>query len=398
MKTLGIAFALATAGCALGPPTAEDVEAAALTSAAHCCDRSVAGTFTETGSLQEPRFGAAYAKLADGRVLVAGGTGVNDTTLASAELYDPATGQWTRTGELAVPRVRATATTLDDGRVLVAGGNNPTADNLDSAELYDPASGTFGPTGKMVWGRTLHTATKLSDGTVLLAGGYGDIDDQGNVIWTGPERRFNSAELYDPATGTFSAVANMNDRRSRHAAVELHDGTVLIAGGENSTGQLASAERYRPWAHDFVAVGNMNVPRLLETLTRLRNDDILAAAGSRTSPTSGGDEYRQTAEIYHPRTHSFSLTPAMLHARGFNSATLLANGDVLLAGGYNLAEGYVLPAELWDGSNFVPTDSLFIGRQGGANARLDDGTVLIAGGQNDSGQVADAELYHPPCR
>ena len=101
--------------------------------------------------------------LANGKVLVAGG----GDNLATAELYDPATGTWTFTGSLNAGRGAHTAALLSDGKVLVAGGG----DNLATAELYDPATGTWTFTGSLNAGRYLHTSTLLTNGRVLIAGG-----------------------------------------------------------------------------------------------------------------------------------------------------------------------------------------------------------------------------------
>ena len=97
--------------------------------------------FVITGSLAMARFEHTETLLPNGKVLVAAG---NDDTvdLASAELYDPASGTWTATGSLATARSGHTATLLPNGKVLVAGGFDRTVD-LASAELYDPASGTW---------------------------------------------------------------------------------------------------------------------------------------------------------------------------------------------------------------------------------------------------------------
>src|SRR5437773_1082632 len=137
-----------------------------------------------TGSLKTARFHHTATLLPDGRVLVVGGEHEHDP-LASAELYDPATGTWSATGSLNTARYDHTATLLRNGMVLVAGGN---PDELDSAELYDPATGTWSVTDSLNDGRADHVETLLPNGMVLVAGGTNfEID---------------TAELYDPATRT----------------------------------------------------------------------------------------------------------------------------------------------------------------------------------------------------
>jgi hypothetical protein len=134
--------------------------------------------------------------LPDGKVLLAGGRKDDLTVVATAELFDPATSTSTAVSmPMVTPRVFHTATLLRDGKVLLIGGdggvNGPP---LNTAELYDPAAGTFTATGSMITTRRFHTATLLPDGMVLVVGGAGDTKYQQMI------------EVYDPATGTFSAV------------------------------------------------------------------------------------------------------------------------------------------------------------------------------------------------
>jgi hypothetical protein len=139
--------------------------------------------------------------LADGRVLIAGGSGdwAGFDIRSDAELYDPQTGTFSITGSMTVARAMQTAVMLTDGRVLVIGGGNDTkGDGLDSAEIYDPKTGTFSSTGSMATARILNTATVLTDGRVLVTGG--SLVDGWNM--SGPF--VASAEVYDPKTGTFS--------------------------------------------------------------------------------------------------------------------------------------------------------------------------------------------------
>src|SRR4051812_49773073 len=105
---------------------------------------------------------------------------------------------------MTVSRLFHSATLLDDGRVLVAGGDTAAALGTRSAELYDPASGTWSAAGSMVVARTSFGMVRLSDGRVLAAGGYNDVD--------GP---LASAELYDPATNRWTGVGGLSVARNR---------------------------------------------------------------------------------------------------------------------------------------------------------------------------------------
>jgi hypothetical protein len=190
------------------------------------------GAWTVTGIMGTPRQAHTATRLLDGKVLVAG----SGTDVASAELYDPNTGQWTATGSMGGFFFGHTATLLLDGKVLVAGGMAGTG-ALASAELYDPGTGQWTATGAMLEARLFHTATQLPGGKVLVAGGTNSVIDGGVAS--------ASAELYDPATGFWTATAGMLEAHSGPATL-LGDGTVLVAGGSGSSGYLASAELYDP--------------------------------------------------------------------------------------------------------------------------------------------------------
>jgi hypothetical protein len=190
-----------------------------------------------TGSLNTARFDHTATLLPNGMVLVAAGFTGMSTPSAAAELYDPSSRTWTATGSLNTARDFHTAALLPNGMVLVAGGFHSPGPSA-SAELYDPASGTWTATGSLNTARVSHTATSLPNGMVLVAGGY----DNSNP------RRFiylASAELYDPASGAWTATGSLNTARYAHTATLLLNGMVLVAGGSGSHGTLASAEQSR---------------------------------------------------------------------------------------------------------------------------------------------------------
>lgn len=185
--------------------------------------------FTPTGLLTDDRFGQDAVRLADGRVLIVGGTHwfvhQPTTVLASAEIYDPATGQFHLThAPMLFARDRPTATLLPDGTVLVAGGQNPQGEP-EQAELFDPKCETFSLLpAKMVTPRMAHTAASLPDGRVLLAGGW----SVALAATTG------SVELFDPRSGIFSAAPALPEGAHDQALIVFPGGLVLAAGGKEA--------------------------------------------------------------------------------------------------------------------------------------------------------------------
>jgi hypothetical protein len=270
-------------------------------------------------------------------VLIAGGSG-GSSYLASAELYDPATGTFTLTGSLNTGRAFPTATLLTNGTALITGGLDNNSNPLASAELYDPATGTFTLTGSLNTARYSHTATLLKNGTALIAGGVTDTSTLAHAI--------PSAELYDAATGTFTPTGSMSTARDLHTATLLNNGTVLVAGGGT-----ASAELYDPATGTFTPTGSMSTARSRHTATLLNNGTVLVAGG--------GNVVVATAEVYDPATGTFTPTGSMSTARSDYAAALLNNGTVLVAGGGNSNATSIAGAELYELVGVFPTNLSF---------------------------------------
>jgi hypothetical protein len=265
------------------------------------------------------------------------------------------------TGGMTVVRTGHSATLLENSTLPDYGKVLVTGGGSQTAELYDPAIGTFtATTGSMVAPHTGQTATLLQNGQVLIAGG-----------------ETASAELFNPSTGTFTATGSMTVSRTGQTATLLPDGHVLISGGVQDVGPgtvpiplspgIASAELYDPVSGTFTATGSMSNGRAWHTATLLVDGAILV---------TGTDN---SAELFSPGTGTFSVAGEL--STGYRAtATLRNDGTVLVAGGHpflSLATAQLFAPE---SGGFVATGSLISARDGHTATRLADGAVLITGG------------------
>jgi N-acetylneuraminic acid mutarotase len=341
-----------------------------------------AGSVNSIRSMTTRRAAHTATLLPDGKVLVAGGFAGDENSLASAEVFDPATSTFASAGNMNATRAGHTATLLPNRKVLIAGGYN--GSYLESAELYDPATRAFTPTGRMVTARSGHVATLLNNGKVLLAGGVG-------TGWT----FLADAELYDPTTNTFTATGGMTTARESHTATLLNDGRVLITGGHKGRRPAitiySSAEIYNPASGTFSSTGNLTVRRHKHDATLLAEGRVLIIGGSDERDGRGGSAYRN-AEVFNLATATFTAVGNMNASRYKLQGTtvLLKNGRVLIAGGANRAEVFDPATNTFsfaDGN--LGTMRLFA-----TATLLKNGQVLITGGYDDSQAVsANAWIY-----
>lgn len=281
------------------------------------------------------------------------------------------------TGSMHTARASHTATLLPDGMVLIAGGfggSGTESHPYASAELFDPASGSFRPGPAMVVARSGHAAAKLADGRVLLVGG-----------WSGGAGVTKTAEVYDPAKGSFTAVGEMTAARGEATATPLRDGRVLITGGvDREDRALASTEIFDPRTNTFSPGPAMTVPRGQHTATALADGSVLLVGGG--SCDCAGKVVYASAERFDPATGKFTPVGNLSTGRYKHTAVLLADGRVLVAGGSDARDwkGLLASAEVYDPASHsfraLPSMSGARFKFPDGAVRLQDGEVLLAGG------------------
>ena len=376
---------LASVLIAVASVTTSGVMGNAVSSGADTPSLATQAVWVPTSKMNVARGGHTATLLPNGKVLVVGGWGNASTGLGrldSAELYDPVTGNWSNTGHLSSPRVGHSATLLNNGRVLVAGGDTgvspPDFALTSTVELYDPATGTWALTGSMTTTRSGHTATLLQDGRVLVAGGYNN-----NVVKT--------AELYDPPTGAWLPTGELNVARYGHTATRLVDGSVLIAKGSDDADlafTLSSAELYDPSSGAWRLIDDPNrYSSVGHTATLLSDGKLLFTGG--LGVKFGSDTTLALSELFDPASTGWTLTMPLEAARLSHTATLMQDGRVLLVGGTlefdhypNIKYVTLASVERFDPNTATWTvaSSLNTVRAQHTATLLADGSVLVAGG------------------
>jgi hypothetical protein len=338
---------------------------------------TVAGNFTAVGDLATARAEHTATLLSNGKVLIAGGFGVNSIySLASAELYDPSTGEFTAIRNMNTPQALHTATLLANGKVLIAGGRQDTHSSTPvvSAEIYDPSTGTLTATGNMIAGGRARS-TLLPDGRVFIAedGNAAEIYDpasgtfaltsaytssgpifvdtatllpDGRALVTGvtgcaEECSAGTTEVYDPHSGMFSATGPRRAWDSISTATLLMNGTVLFVEG-NDNALPDDVEIYDPTSGIFRDIGFTQVIHADSAAARLPDGTVLISGGQ----LPGGNGHPD-CELYAPATSTFASAGNMITGRHLHTATLLPDGTILLAGGYSVWPNPTSKAEIY---------------------------------------------------
>lgn len=363
----------------------------ALALAASTLSFAASGTWSSTGTMVSARDGHTATILTNGKILAAGGTN-NGVALTSAELYNPAAGTWASTGSMHTARSHARAILLSSGSVLIIGGcvNDCLSATTNSAELYNPNTGTFTATGSMVQARAEFGVTLLANGQVIVAGGCTAYDANGCLSTT------TKAEIYDPTSGTWKSTSALRAARHAMTATLLASGKVLVAGGATSASDaLNSTEIYDPTAKTWTLGTKMVQARSDYASIMLGTGKVLFMGGENINGVS-----IKNAELYDPTTGKFTATGNMTATRVEHTAVLLSNGNVLVSGGNNQTINGATPlasAELYNPATgtWSATGSMSNARAGHTSTVLHNGKVVNAAGSDAVNELDSAELYTP---
>lgn len=345
-------------------------------------------------------------------LVIGGGSGAFLTPVASAQCdrYNPYLRTFAPDASMASPRTLHTATGLADGRVLVAGGSLTLGIGLDSTEIYDPVVHAWGPGPTLSSNRIAHAATRLQDGRVLITGGTTTFDIPAGSTNYLPifQGSLATAEIYDPSTGQIIPAANaMSSARMAHTAVLLDDGRVLVAGGIRG-GQVVfgvsaplyaqTADLFDPATNQFTPVAGPAIPRVAHTANRLPDGTVLVIGGA------GGTLVAtlSSSEIFDPVANQWAPGPALGQGTlALHSATALPDGTLYVAGGAVGAVGSFSAVDAAyrysTASGFVPLQPLPVPVQALTATWTDAGVLLLGGGVGGSSgtPTAAAAIWTP---
>jgi hypothetical protein len=375
--------------------------------------------WSTTGTMTTSHWGDAAWRRPDGRVMVAGGcalTGCPSSfvqtscgqVLANTDLWDPSSGTWTSSAAMSTARTTFAGVPLPSGDLIAAGGCTETnctqtndagfclsqlcTQSTNLAERYSFAEGSWVDAGSLSSPRFAPMGAPVGSGDALVMGGC-DL----NGCTTDVER-------WSAATSTWSVKAPLPAPRGYGTATVLFDGRVLIVGGcadPVCSTVLSDAAVYDPVADTWTAAGSMSAPRAGQSATRLNDGTVLVAGGCTDSACmnvqSSVDIWTAGAGGDSGADGEFTPGPAMLAARHHHTANLLANGEVLMAGGANGAGSSIPTSEVYlpMAHQWIGTDAMLMARAFHIGVDLSDGRVLVSGGCNSATCIPFAEIFSP---
>ena len=339
-------------------------------------------TWSVTGPMIQARAGASAVLLANGKVLITGGSDSTGVPQASAELFDPGTGQFAAAAPMNVPRANHAAITLYTGDVLVTGGSTTGGGYTDTAEIFSVQTGSWTLIeASLGTGLSKHVMASLSDGNVMIIGGQST---------TGPVLDLLLFKLSDQ---TITRVGTLMTGRANAAAATTPDGRVLIAGGTDINGTVLGSTEIFTYSPETMsgtnAAGpNLTYPRTNATATTTY-DGVAIIGGSNGNADLG------SAEIFSQWTNAFRIVNGATPRSGHIATLLSKNGSILAMGGTGgTAVDLLQPWQNNLAGAFIPGAPSTMNHAEGLVAPGILGTMLAAGGTGSAGSAA--ELYWFP--
>lgn len=319
-------------------------------------------------------------------------------------IYDPVAKRWRQL--TARPGDYTTATLLADGSLLEIGGTGGGSGNAIASDylslglvtIMNPATGTRITLGSNAHAGADSAATMLTGGQLLVTGGNtGRVPSRLNAT--------NAASSFDPQSGQWTSLASMQTARAAHAAVALANDHALVIGGQNAhVGVFATAEQYNAATNTWQAAGGMSTPRYRHTANVLNDGRVLVAGGSNSNVSCSCTTFQSSVDLYDPTANSWTATGALLTARYDHTATLLADGRILVIGGFggtpdtmNASGSVLMTTELYDplAGTWSAGASMSVARSKHTATLLSSGLVLVAGGSSGTNALVSAEIYDP---
>ena len=344
-------------------------------------------TWSDTDSLYYlPRGEPGMALLPSGKALIIGGMDIFGFEISrKCELYDPETETWTDTDTTEVKRSHLSTAILQTGKVLLTAGVDKTFSPWvnNTAEIYDPSDGEWAGKPDLNVGRGAHTTTPLPiiptsncSTNVLIAGGE---NSSGALA---------SCELYNYSLDNVSVTDDLNEKRTHHTATLLPSGEVLVAGGKDGATIRSSSELYDVTAEKWTTIGAMTNARFDHSATLLKDGKVLVTGGEDAG-------YLSSCEMYNSGTWTPTAN-VMATPRARHTAVILLNGNLLVIGGQTTGGSATALCEIWNGTSWAPAESLSTARYWHTATLLQSGKVLVIGGTTNGGTpLSSCEIFDP---